>query len=500
MPEGASGDGGAQATAAELKRQGNALMKKCDYKGAVDKYSAGIGACEDAKLLAHLLGNRAHAYRQLKQYPAALADAERAIREASWYPKGYTRRVYILRDMGKWEACLVAIQEALASGLDFGATRKALDGVRANCKRRLLEREVVGRLTGGPNKGLWNCKTEEELGGGSQEMYFRSATEAVLILPHDQIVYQMRLDVTQSPMRMDLTHSDMPTALRHIFRFTSDGKALEMQGPDSPPGFDPTSSVVLPAPKAFNIKSKMYSRLSPGPAPESPEEARVRGEVERLVASGASDEAKMIRCCALMVEPLREAAGQGFKFQDTDDSTPMDTWTAEKKSLVARSVRISNYLFLLEKHFTPRLWNAIVSILTQQPGSEAAPPPVRRAVADLRKWMLAVDMDIGPEATVGPDEAVPSPPEVPARGGSDPIGNHQFSEQKLAGPAPDQKIQIKAEARGEVEKSTGGISSRVLRWGAAAVAVATSVGLAYYFWPSGEQKRSSRGGGGRANG
>ncbi len=345
----------------------------------------GIEACEDRKSQAPLYGNRSHAYRLLKKYPEALEDANRTIEVAPEYHRGYTRKIFTLKRMGRFEDCKQAVEEAFASGVDFGEKMKdQLDSILADMTRRVEQTkklaDVVEKLAGGPNRGVWHGQSPEEFGGGSQELQFKSATQVLLVMPGARVLAKLHLDVMKEPMELDIILDNFPQPIPHIFRFTEDGKALELMGPQQ-------GQMVARRPTEFNSKLESYVKLVPGNAPESNDEVEIKSEITRLKSTGADEKEIMMRYCEMMSKPLSAAAAKGFRFEEMQPS-----WPDEKKKLfIKSSVQISQYLYLLEKHFEAHRSRAVFAMV----GGRATAPsgPLRAAVEKLKKSMDAVGME-----------------------------------------------------------------------------------------------------------
>mmetsp|Transcript_43053 Transcript_43053/g.31431 ORF Transcript_43053/g.31431 Transcript_43053/m.31431 type:complete len:426 (+) Transcript_43053:31-1308(+) len=84
--------------AIRLKEAGTAAYSKKDFRMAISQFSSSIDACKDAtstedkEFLKLLLSNRSAAYQNVKEYDAALSDANRCISIDPQWPKGYGRK------------------------------------------------------------------------------------------------------------------------------------------------------------------------------------------------------------------------------------------------------------------------------------------------------------------------------------------------------------------------------------------------------------------------
>lgn len=101
----------AKQQAESAKNEGNALLGKGDFNGAVEKYSEAIRLNPTNAIY---LANRAAAYVNLKQYEKAIADCKESIRIDPNYAKSYYRQGQSLAALGDYAGCLPPFEKALA--------------------------------------------------------------------------------------------------------------------------------------------------------------------------------------------------------------------------------------------------------------------------------------------------------------------------------------------------------------------------------------------------
>jgi stress-induced-phosphoprotein 1 len=135
------------ATADDLKAQGNKAFSSGDYQSAIDLFSRAIELDNNNHVL---YSNRSAAYSSLKNYDAALEDADKAIKsKPDWAKVRVIEFIYVpfpyymhAQGYGRKGAALYGLQrlteaeKAYSDGLklepDNGTLRKGLEDVRSH--------------------------------------------------------------------------------------------------------------------------------------------------------------------------------------------------------------------------------------------------------------------------------------------------------------------------------------------------------------------------------
>lgn len=116
----------------ELKAQGNASFAAKDYDSAVKHYTDAIAAAEQSgeKDGLHVLySNRSASYAGLKNWDAALKDAESTIETNPTFAKGYGRKGSALHGARKYDEAVAAFKAGLEKHPDDAALKKGLADV-----------------------------------------------------------------------------------------------------------------------------------------------------------------------------------------------------------------------------------------------------------------------------------------------------------------------------------------------------------------------------------
>ena len=101
---------------AELKAQGNASFAAKDYEKAIQHYTAAIEAAKqsgESDGVHVLYSNRSASYAGMKNWDAALSDAEETIRLNSSFAKGYGRKGSALHGARRYEDAIAAYKTGL---------------------------------------------------------------------------------------------------------------------------------------------------------------------------------------------------------------------------------------------------------------------------------------------------------------------------------------------------------------------------------------------------
>jgi DnaJ family protein C protein 7 len=89
------------------KEEGNAAFKAKDYQRAIDLYSQALEVDPANKdMNAKILGNRAQAYSNIKQWESAVADCTEALRLDPSYAKAYKTRAKAHAGAENWEEAI----------------------------------------------------------------------------------------------------------------------------------------------------------------------------------------------------------------------------------------------------------------------------------------------------------------------------------------------------------------------------------------------------------
>ncbi|GFR68572.1 LON peptidase N-terminal domain and RING finger protein 3-like [Elysia marginata] len=119
-----------ECKATQLKKKGNELIAKMEFKNAVTVYTQAIQMAPCDHLL---LSNRCHAYASLDKFQEALTDAELVVKLRPDWPKGYFRRGRALYGLGHYEDAAVAFLQCLALDQKVSTAKeylsKALDKI-----------------------------------------------------------------------------------------------------------------------------------------------------------------------------------------------------------------------------------------------------------------------------------------------------------------------------------------------------------------------------------
>lgn len=445
-----------------FKNMGNTLTKEKKYDLAIEAYTKGIAACNNPDVRGPILGNRSHAYRRLGNYEKSLEDANTVVGENPMYARGHTRKAYVLREMKRWTECKDTIEAARKTGVVF--QDKDEKNVKLLYKEASTE-QVVEKLL-----GTWNGRVPEELGGGSQELEFKSSTNVILTVPGRQMPAKMVLDVTKDPMWLDITITGFEQPMPHIFKFNADFTELHLMGP---PEQGPQAGVRLKRPTSIDTSSQAFVKMHRGKASASAEEKNIENVIQSL--AGKPDEEKIIKYCELMYKKLGDAVQRdGFKFEE-----PQAHWPQEDiKKKIASMVKMSQYIFLLEKHFGEVMWQNIFAMVQNKVPLPAG--RVKDAVDTLRRNMIAAGMSQANAAQPEKKQAPVKQPQAQTSGQTN-FQNHQFSDNVTETKTVAKTNGTRVVTGDANKKEASGTSSwgLVLMGAAAAGAV---IGLAYVFF------------------
>eukprot|EP00913_Durusdinium_trenchii_P028590 g26813.t1 len=177
-------------SAAALKEEGNSKFKQGDFAGAVKAYTESLALDPEQHLC---YSNRSAAHLKLGDAQEALADAERCLRLASDFPKGYSRQAAALQELERWDEAVAICERGIAKCAkdDADSLRKTLAEVK--------NRQLTAQL-----QGCWHGKVTEALGGYDQEMEFLDHYQVRLQVLGRSIQGRYRVDAMQNPMHLDI--------------------------------------------------------------------------------------------------------------------------------------------------------------------------------------------------------------------------------------------------------------------------------------------------------
>mmetsp|Transcript_30143 Transcript_30143/g.53001 ORF Transcript_30143/g.53001 Transcript_30143/m.53001 type:complete len:501 (+) Transcript_30143:3-1505(+) len=459
--------------AIDFKNQGNEQLKKKNLKEAIASYTKGIEACSKPEIRGPILGNRSQAHRRLRDFKNALADANEAVQIFPNYARGHVRKAYVLREMKEWKDCKTAIEDAFSLGLEFkDDDERNMKALLSKSAKFIKQAETAERLAliFSKLKGKWNGAVPEELGGGSQELDFKSETEVILTVPAKQLSARLKLDVTQEPMWLDIT-IPIPTntgqtiehMMPHLFEFNEDFTDLHLMGPPDQglqPGFP------LRRPDSIDKESKSYVLMKRGAAAATPEEKEVEMAVEET--KGKGEDARVLKYCQLMSKKLGDAIREtGFKFEE-----PKAHWPEEDiKRKYTSMLRMSQYIYVLDKHFGQTTCGEVNNLVKGL--KVASSPEMREAVDELRKHMIAAGMHKPSEQ---PAQTAPPATNAPS---TENFQDHLFS---------DKQTEVKESKSSAPKSEPRGMNALTLVLLGAATASAI-MGLAYFLFGGSRKSR-----------
>lgn len=96
----------------------------------------------------------------------------------------------------------------------------------------------------------------------------------------------------------------------------------------------------------------------------------------------------MIVYCQMMTQRLQDAVAKtGFKFEDPKEHWPEN----EIKEKYTSMLKMSQYIFLLEKHFGQKLCTDVANMMKAGAAS-VSNPKLRESIGELREIMIAAGM------------------------------------------------------------------------------------------------------------
>ncbi|KAJ6103060.1 Small glutamine-rich tetratricopeptide repeat-containing protein 2 [Penicillium sp. IBT 16267x] len=126
--------GAPTAESDKLKSEGNALMSRKDYPGAIEQYSKALEIAPGNPIY---LSNRAAAYSASNQHEKAVEDAELAVAVDPKYSKAWSRLGLARFDMGDYHAAKEAYEKGIEAEGNGGsdAMKRGLE----TCQRKIEE-------------------------------------------------------------------------------------------------------------------------------------------------------------------------------------------------------------------------------------------------------------------------------------------------------------------------------------------------------------------------
>ncbi|KAJ5691339.1 hypothetical protein N7488_012074 [Penicillium malachiteum] len=154
--------GAPTAESDKLKSEGNALMSRKDYAGAIEQYSKALEIAPGNPIY---LSNRAAAYSASSQHEKAAEDAELAVAVDPKYSKAWSRLGLARFDMGDYHAAKEAYEKGIEAEGNGGseAMKRGLD----TSSRKI---EEAGRATEPPSEELDTAPGASRGAGGMPDL------------------------------------------------------------------------------------------------------------------------------------------------------------------------------------------------------------------------------------------------------------------------------------------------------------------------------------------
>ncbi|KAJ5777467.1 Small glutamine-rich tetratricopeptide repeat-containing protein 2 [Penicillium odoratum] len=146
----------------KLKSEGNALMSRKDYSGAVEQYTKALEIAPGNPIY---LSNRAAAYSASSQHEKAAEDAELAVAVDPKYSKAWSRLGLARFDMGDYHAAKEAYEKGIEAEGNGGsdAMKRGLE----TCQRKI---EEASRGTEPPSEELDTAPGASRGAGGMPDL------------------------------------------------------------------------------------------------------------------------------------------------------------------------------------------------------------------------------------------------------------------------------------------------------------------------------------------
>ncbi|KAJ5802470.1 Small glutamine-rich tetratricopeptide repeat-containing protein 2 [Penicillium pulvis] len=154
--------GAPTAESDKLKSEGNALMSRKDYPGAIEQYTKALQIAPGNPIY---LSNRAAAYSASNQHEKAVEDAELAVAVDPKYSKAWSRLGLARFDMGDYHAAKEAYEKGIEAEGNGGsdAMKRGLE----TCERKI---EESSRGVEPPSEELDTASGASRGGGGMPDL------------------------------------------------------------------------------------------------------------------------------------------------------------------------------------------------------------------------------------------------------------------------------------------------------------------------------------------
>jgi hypothetical protein len=203
-------------SSAQLKQEGNELLKSNNLAAAIDKYTIAIHVDPENPIL---FSNRSAARLLSKDYLGALSDADRCLELAPEWPKSYARKVNALRASGDLLGARNVCDHALEVLPDTeGESLKVVLGE--------VDLELFKRKLG----GTWRGKVSSDLGGYSQSMTFDHDNSMKVEVFGRTQTCTYSLDLSWHPHRITVCFGEDGTSatVPYIIEFRDEDQTLAM--------------------------------------------------------------------------------------------------------------------------------------------------------------------------------------------------------------------------------------------------------------------------------
>mmetsp|Transcript_615 Transcript_615/g.628 ORF Transcript_615/g.628 Transcript_615/m.628 type:complete len:422 (+) Transcript_615:281-1546(+) len=171
-----------------FKEEGNKLMTKKDWDGAINCYTKAI-ECDPKNHIFY--SNRCAAFIRKGEKEKALTDAEKCVELAPEWPKSYVRLAHALKGLGRYDG----VAEACSKGLVHDKDNIGLQTQLMDAKNHLFFAQIEGK---------WHGSVPMELGGYNQELNFVSIDKVFVKVFDKEVETKMRIDASRDPIHMDL--------------------------------------------------------------------------------------------------------------------------------------------------------------------------------------------------------------------------------------------------------------------------------------------------------
>ncbi|KAJ5113653.1 Small glutamine-rich tetratricopeptide repeat-containing protein 2 [Penicillium angulare] len=154
--------GAPTAESDKFKSEGNALMSRKDYSGAIAQYTKALEIAPGNPIY---LSNRAAAYSASSQHEKAAEDAELAVSVDSKYSKAWSRLGLARFDMGDYHAAKEAYEKGIEAEGNGGS-----DAMKRGLETSSRKIEEASRATEPPSEELDSAPGASRGGGGMPDL------------------------------------------------------------------------------------------------------------------------------------------------------------------------------------------------------------------------------------------------------------------------------------------------------------------------------------------